>query len=138
MVSVAAGDVAAVVEVAGAVGEVLELEIAPARRYKKDLRRSFVVTTVSAMEIQFDADKRDKALSERGLDFARAAEVFAGATVTAEDARFDYGEQRFTTVGALDGRMVVLVWTPRGTARRIISMRKANEREIAKFAPFLG
>jgi uncharacterized DUF497 family protein len=43
-----------------------------------------------------------------------------------------------TTVGVLDGRMVILVWTPRGEARRIISMRKANEREIAKFAPALG
>ncbi len=86
------------------------------------------------MEIEFDADKRDKTLAERGLDFARAGDVFAGATVTAEDARFDYGEPRFNTVGALDGRMVVMVWTPRGKARRIISMRKANEREIAKFA----
>ena len=70
--------------------------------------------------------------------FARAAEVFAGVTVTAADIRLDYGEPRFTTVGVLDGRMVILVWTPRGEARRIISMRKANEREIAKFAPALG
>ena len=56
----------------------------------------------------------------------------------AEDARFDYGEPRFTTVGVLDGRMVILVWTPRGEVRRIISMRKANEREIEKFAQALG
>ena len=90
------------------------------------------------MRIEFDPDKRDKSLAERGLDFADSAEVFAGAHVTAEDARFDYGEPRFTTVGALDNRMVVLVWTPRGEVRRIISMRKANEREIAKFAQTLG
>ena len=90
------------------------------------------------MQIEFDPEKRNKALTERGLDFARAEEVFAGVNVTAEDARFDYGEPRFTTVGALDGRMVVMVWTPRGEVRRIISMRKANEREIAKFAPALG
>ena len=63
--------------------------------------------------------------------------VFAGVNVTAEDARFDYGEPRFTTVGVLDGRMVILVWTPRGEVRRIISMRKANEREIEKFAQAL-
>ena len=55
-----------------------------------------------------------------------------------EDARFDYGEPRFTTVGVLDGRMVIVVWTPRGEVRRIISMRKANEREIARFAQALG
>lgn len=90
------------------------------------------------MQIEFDPEKREKTLSERGLDFARAGEVFAGVTVTAEDARFDYGEPRFTTAGVLDGRMVVIVWTPRGEARRIISMRKANEREIAKIASSLG
>jgi len=90
------------------------------------------------MQIEFDPDKRNKALIERGLDFARAGEVFAGVNVTAEDARFDYGEPRFTTVGVLDGRMVVMVWTPRGEARRIISMRKANEREIEKFSPTVG
>lgn len=51
------------------------------------------------MQIEFDPDKRDKTLTERGLDFAHAGEVFAGVNVTAEDARFDYGEPRFTTVG---------------------------------------
>ena len=49
------------------------------------------------MQIEFDPDKRDKTLAERGLDFAQAGEVFAGVNVTAEDARFDYGETRFTT-----------------------------------------
>jgi len=72
------------------------------------------------------------------LDFARAGEVFAGVTVTIEDTRQNYGEARFTTVGTLDDRSIVLVWTPRGEARRIISMRKANEREITKYGPTLG
>jgi uncharacterized DUF497 family protein len=85
------------------------------------------------MDIEFDTDKRNKTLIERGLDFARAAEVFANETATREDTRFEYGEPRYTTVGTLDGRMVVMAWTPRGKARRIISMRKANEREQASF-----
>ncbi|TAM03712.1 MAG: BrnT family toxin [Paraburkholderia sp.] len=85
------------------------------------------------MQIEFDTSKRDRTLTERGLDFARAAEVFAGPTVTLPDIRQDYGEPRFITVGALDGRMVVLAWTQRGESRRIISMRKANEREQARF-----
>jgi len=68
----------------------------------------------------------------------RAGEVFASVTVTIEDDRQNYGEERFTTVGTLDGRSIILVWTPRGEARRIISMRKANEREIAKYGPTLG
>jgi len=90
------------------------------------------------MQIEFDSDKRDKTLTQRGLDFAHADEVFAGVNITAEDARFDYGEPRFTTVGVLDSRMVILVWTPRGGVRRIISMRKANEREIARFTQAMG
>ena len=60
---------------------------------------------------------------------ARADEVFAGNTITVEDDRMEYGEKRFITVGLLEERMIVLVWTPRGEARRIISMRKANARE---------
>lgn len=90
------------------------------------------------MRLTFDPAKRDKTLLERGLDFARAREVFAGVTVTMHDNRLDYGEDRHVTVGLLDGRVVVVVWTPRGRARRIISMRKANEREITKFAQGLA
>ena len=93
---------------------------------------------MNVMQIEFDPDKRDKRLAERGLDFTHAVKVFAGVSVTAEDARLDYGEIRFSTVGVLDGRMVVVVWTPLGEVRRIISMRKANEREIARFAQTLG
>lgn len=90
------------------------------------------------MQIEFDSEKRLRTLVERQLDFARAGEIFAGAHMTAADTRIDYGELRFTTVGVLDARMVILVWTQRGEARRIISMRKANEREIARFARVLG
>ena len=81
------------------------------------------------MRVEFDEAKRTATLKARGLDLARAAEVFDGATLTTQDDRRDYGEDRYITVGFLDEAMVVLVWTPRGTAYRIISMRKANERE---------
>ena len=60
---------------------------------------------------------------------ARAGEVFSGAMLTVEDDRRDYGEDRFITVGFLDVSMVVVVWTPRKVGARIISMRKANDRE---------
>ena len=66
---------------------------------------------------------------------ARADDVFVDDTLTVEDDRRDYGEDRFITVGFLDGKMVILVWTPRGEAYRIISMRKANERERALYTP---
>lgn len=90
------------------------------------------------MRITFDAVKRERTLRERGLDFARARVVFDGLTMTLPDQRQDYGEPRFITAGWLDARLVVLVWTPRGLARRIISMRKANEREIDKYKQSLG
>lgn len=90
------------------------------------------------MRIDFDSTKRDKTLAERGLDFARAGEVFAAPNVTNEDLRGNYGEQRLVTVGWLDGRTVVVAWTPRGEVRRIISMRKANEREKTRYAQYLG
>jgi uncharacterized protein len=90
------------------------------------------------MQIEFDQAKREKTLQERGLDFARADEVFAGITVTIDDNRHDYGEVRHVTVGMLNGRAVVMVWTPRGEARRIISMRYANEREIHRYTPKMG
>lgn len=87
------------------------------------------------MTVQFDSGKRASTLAHRGLDMARAGEVFEGATLTARDDRRDYGEARFITIGFLDSRMVVLVWTRRGLKRRIISMRKANEREQAIYQP---
>jgi uncharacterized DUF497 family protein len=90
------------------------------------------------MQVEFDSDKRDKTLAERGLDFGLAGEVFAMPAVTNEDERATYGELRFVTVGWLDGRTVVVVWTPRGEVRRIIRMRKANEREISKYTLLLG
>jgi len=68
---------------------------------------------------------------------ARAAEVLAGEAVTELDDRSDYGEDRWITVGRLEGRLVVLVWTKRGTNYRIISMRKANDREQKIFTSIL-
>ena len=87
------------------------------------------------MRVEFDAAKRAATLEARGLDMARAEELLAGATLTVEDDRQDYGEDRFITIGFLDGIMVVLVWTPRSGAYRIISMRRANERERAHYGP---
>ena len=87
------------------------------------------------MPIEFDAAKRTATLRARGLDMARAGEVFADATLTVEDDRRDYGEDRFITIGFLDGAMVVLVRTPRDGTYRIISLRKASERERTLYGP---
>lgn len=85
------------------------------------------------MEISFDPVKRDATLSERGLDFADAALVFDGPVFEFDDNRVVYPELRCSTIGLLNDRMVVIIWTEAANGRRIISMRKANEREQAKF-----
>ncbi|MCE8014339.1 BrnT family toxin [Billgrantia desiderata] len=85
------------------------------------------------MKLTYDEHKRAKTLEARGLDFADASDIFAGHHFNLLDDRNDYGEERYITVGTLKGRMVIVVWTPRGEARRIISMRKANEREQEKY-----
>lgn len=90
------------------------------------------------MRISFDPAKRLATLAARGLDFRDAVEVFAGHRLEIVDDRFDYGEERLLTVGVLTGRMVIVVWTWRGEERRIISMRKANDREQALYAGRLG
>ena len=85
------------------------------------------------MAISFDPPKRDKTLRERGLDFLEAEAVFSGRTIEIVDNRRDYGECRMITIGHLDGRMVMVLWTPRGADRHVFSMRKANEREQEKY-----
>ncbi len=88
------------------------------------------------MAITYDPEKRDRTLRERGLDFKDAEEVFAGRVYQQQDDRRDYGETRLITVGLLRGRMIVMVWTARGSNRHVISMRKANEREKARYARY--
>lgn len=87
------------------------------------------------MEIEFDPTKRAATLKGRGLDMADAGAIFDGATLTASDDRQNYGEPRYITIGFLKARMVVVVWTPRGEARRIISLRKANGKEQKAYGP---
>jgi len=81
------------------------------------------------LAITFDPAKRDLTLKHRGLDFARAEEVFAGLTATVIDDRIDYGETRFVTAGHLEGRLIVMVWMQRDEARHIISMRHCHAKE---------
>jgi uncharacterized protein len=90
------------------------------------------------MRIEYDPIKREVTLESRGLDMADAILIFEGRTLTRQDIRNDYGEKRFITVGFLADRMVILVWTRRGTARRIISLRKANDREERDFTARMG
>lgn len=90
------------------------------------------------MRISYDPAKRAKTLSERGLDFEDTVWVFEGITIEVDDDRKDYGERRVICYGLLDGRLVVIGYTPRGEVRHIFSMRKANDREQTRLAPTFG
>ncbi|WP_041193563.1 BrnT family toxin [Candidatus Symbiobacter mobilis] len=90
------------------------------------------------MRLTYDPAKRLKTLAERGLDFEDAALVFHGLTVEVEDTRKDYGERRILCFGLLHARLVVIGYTPRGADRHVFSMRKANEREQTRLAPYFG
>jgi len=90
------------------------------------------------MEYEWDDVKNRSNFAKHGLDFADAELVFAGYCVTFADDRFDYGEERFITLGLLAGRLVTTAHTPRDEATRIISMRKANRREQEIYQERLG
>ena len=81
------------------------------------------------MRLAWDEAKRIRTLAARDLDFADAALIFGGPTLEFTDDRTDYGERRIVCVGFLRGRMVVMVYVQRGAVRRIVSLRKANDRE---------
>ena len=85
------------------------------------------------MRFSWSEVKRQSNLADHGLDFIDAPRVFVGVTYTFEDDRFDYGEQRFVTLGLLDGVVVSIVHTESPRAIRIISFRKATKREQAIF-----
>jgi hypothetical protein len=90
------------------------------------------------MDLTWDDEKRRRTLELRGLDFADCVLVFAAPTFSFADDREDYGEDRYITVGVLRGDFVLVVHTERGNSTRIISMRRANEREKAECARYLG
>lgn len=82
--------------------------------------------------IYYDPAKREATLERRGVDFNDAGVVFEGLAYEWLDDRIAYGETRIVSAGWLNGRMMIVVWTPRGEIRHVISMRKANARERAK------
>ena len=81
------------------------------------------------MRFTWDEPKRRLNFKDHGLDFADAVRVFDGVTYSYEDDRFHYDEQRFVTLGLLDGIPVSIVHTESKSRIHIISFRKATRRE---------
>ncbi len=81
------------------------------------------------MRYEWDEDKRRTNIQKHGIDFAGIEKMFAGQTVTILDERFDYGENRYITVGLLAGQAVVVAHTETDEVIRVISVRKATKNE---------
>jgi uncharacterized DUF497 family protein len=82
------------------------------------------------MRFSFDHAKRASNLKKHGLDPADARQaIVSGRTVTFEDRRFDYGEERFLTLGPPGDMLVVIVTAETEDHIRIISMRRPDRHE---------
>ena len=99
-------------------------------------KRQIDVATVCSYNVSvitWDESKRRLNLKKHGIDFREADEIFDGPTVTAEDARSAYGEQRLVTLGVLSGVVVSMTYTERNGDMRIISIRKALKHETRSY-----
>jgi len=86
------------------------------------------------MKYEWDEAKNTLNIEKHGIDFNDAHELFGGNRLIFPDARKDYGEDRFITVGLISDRLMVAVYTQRQEESvRIISIRKANNREKERY-----
>jgi uncharacterized DUF497 family protein len=82
------------------------------------------------MGISFDPVKSERNERERGLPFSLAAQLDWSDAMIEEDARKDYGERRYRVLGYIGDRLHAVVFTPRAGKAHVISLRKANRREV--------
>jgi hypothetical protein len=90
------------------------------------------------MRFDWDPAKRRENLRQHGLDFKTALRIFEGPVLERLDDRFDYGEQRISAVGIVDGLEVSVYYTDRGDVRRLISARKATKDERKAYCQALA
>jgi uncharacterized DUF497 family protein len=85
------------------------------------------------MGIKYDPEKCARNVRERALSFEVVEDFEWNSAYVLEDTRKDYGERRFQALGKIGGRVYMLVFTPRGRNVHVISVRKANRREIKRY-----
>ena len=86
--------------------------------------------------IEVDPEKDALNMLKHGLPLDTALLLFEGPFIEEEDGREDYGKTRFVATGPVEQfghRVCVVIYTWRGNVRRIISFRKANDREVRKY-----
>jgi len=86
------------------------------------------------VDFSFDPAKNVRNVAAHGIPLARAADFEWDKALNVEDSRRDYGERRFQAFGYIDSRLHVLIHTPRDGMVHVISLRKANKREVRRYA----
>lgn len=86
------------------------------------------------MKITFDPAKDAANRDKHGLSLAKAAELEWDTALTWPDLRRDYGEPRQCGIGYIGLRLYAVVFVDRTEGRRVISLRKANRREVNRYA----
>ena len=86
------------------------------------------------MRVTFDPGKNERNIRDRNLPFELAAEFEFDTAHIHADSRHEYGETRHVALGSLHGRLHVLCFTETPDGIRVISLRKANEREVKHYA----
>lgn len=86
------------------------------------------------MQISFDPDKNEANIQPRGLPFDLVAQLDWSSAIIEEDLRYDYGERRYLVLGHIAERLHAVVFTPRAGLVHVISLRKANAREVKIYA----
>lgn len=85
------------------------------------------------MKFKWDEKKNQTNAEKHGIDFIDAEEIFNSVRLTVDDNRRDYGEPRKISIGKIGPHVCVVVHTERKGVIRIISARKANQRERRKY-----
>ena len=85
------------------------------------------------MKIEFDSVKNEKNICERGLSFELAIHFEIDTALIEIDGRHNYDELRFNALGLIEERLYHMTYTLRGNIIRVISLRKANKREVKKY-----
>lgn len=85
------------------------------------------------MKIEFDPGKDIANRRKHGLSLTEAERMDFDTAIYAPDNRYDYGEDRTWALGLIGGRLHMLVFTMRGDMLRVISLRKANPREVRRY-----
>ncbi len=88
---------------------------------------------LASVRYVFDPAKDEANRAKHGVSLALAEVIFAGRHRSVADDRFDYGEVRNVAFGVINDRLFVCVYTDGDAERRVISLRKANKRELERY-----